>query len=87
MRNQDCISDLCPTNDGESLCSQSCTVGVTGSCPMEYECVAAGSSGVCWPAGGGGGCCSLGGQRTGWAQLVLFAAVVLLVSTRRRRPH
>jgi hypothetical protein len=86
-RNQDCISDLCPSNGGESLCSQSCTPGVTGSCPMDYECIAAGGSGVCWPAGGGGGCCSLGGQRTGWVQLVLFAAVVLLVSTRRRRPH
>jgi hypothetical protein len=88
-RNQDCIGDLCPTLEGESLCSQDCTPGVTGSCPMEYECIGVGGgSGVCWPAGGGGGgCCSLGGQRTGWVQLVLFAAVVLLVSTRRRRPH
>ncbi|HTM20548.1 MAG TPA: hypothetical protein VL172_08580, partial [Kofleriaceae bacterium] len=84
-RNQDCISDLCPTNNGDSFCSQDCTPQVTGTCPDGFECLALGTgAGVCWPQAGGG-CCSTSGQRTGWPQLALFGAVLLLVSTRRRR--
>ncbi len=87
VRNQDCISDLCPAIGDERVCSQECLVGVSDQCPETYECLEAGDTGICWPADqGGGGCCSLGGQRTGWIQLLLFGAVILLVSIRRRRP-
>jgi len=90
-RVQDCISDLCPANGGEAYCSQECIPGVADGCPEGFDCLQAGvGQGFCWPAGGGGGgCCSVegsrGGHRTTWLELGLFAAVMLLVSTRRRR--
>jgi len=61
-----CASNQCASNaDGDKYCVESCDVAAN-SCPDGFGCIAAGSSGVCWPgAGGGDGGCSTGSSRDG----------------------
>ncbi|HUH05231.1 MAG TPA: Ig-like domain-containing protein [Kofleriaceae bacterium] len=84
---QDCISDLCPENGGEKRCSELCNPQLTDQCGMEFDCLPAGNSGVCWPAEGeGGGCCSVGADgRAPWAELALFGLLLGVIVRRRRR--
>ncbi|MDB4958706.1 MAG: hypothetical protein JWO36_6275 [Myxococcales bacterium] len=88
--NQFCTSGICSGTADTQICTQDCIAGVADSCPTDYDCIAtSGTSGICFPAGGGGGgCCSVGGGGSNaiWAHLGLCAAVLALLTRRRRRP-
>ena len=84
--NEYCLSGMCAERDGDSMCSKSCTFGVSDACPDGLECV---EEGFCWDPDAGGGCCAVaGGQgpddRFPLVVLALFAAGVVLL---RRRPR
>ena len=86
-RPMDCLSHLCPSNLGESLCSQECRDGFPNDCPEGFECLSASASPVCWPVTDTAGCCSAGAGSgpTPWQiMLLLLCAGALL---RRRRTH
>ena len=61
-------------------CVAPCDLSAKGACPIGFECLAAGSDGVCWPAPAGG-CCDAGGSADGPALL----GVLLVLVLRRRR--
>ncbi len=84
--NQYCVSNSCIETTEGSYCSEDCIVGATESCPMDFECVAAGNTGACLPLEEDPGCCSVGG-RSGrpWAQFGVGLFVLALVLRRRRR--
>lgn len=73
-----CIGD----STGSKQCVESCDLGVSGACPSDFSCIAAGAGGVCWYAGAAG-CCSAGTDPTG--PVLLGASVFGLVLLRRRR--
>ncbi len=83
--NTDCDSQTCAQGNGGSLCTMTCTIGMTGACPAGFDCITAGSSGACWPTAddGGGGCCEAGGA--GAPTMGLSIAIVGLALRRRRR--
>jgi hypothetical protein len=77
----DCDSGLCASNGGEQECTAGCDPAAS-TCPDGFDCIEAGSAGICWAAEGGGGCrSSRGGAGAGW--LTLLAALALA----RRRRH
>jgi hypothetical protein len=83
---QFCLSGMCLGAEGEDEkhCSQSCIPGVADSCPEKFDCIASGTSGVCWPEQGDEpGCCST--NREVAAQSSLLALGLVLVLRRRRR--
>jgi hypothetical protein len=82
---QFCESNMCVDTSEGSYCSQDCIVGVKDSCPMGFECLAAGSSGACIPVDSGGGCCSVSGSDAVWLHGGLSLFVLGLVMLRRRR--
>ena len=84
---QFCESNLCVQTDSGGYCSQDCIVGAMGTCPKDFECVAAGVSGACLPVDDGGGCCSVGGPDAVWAHagMSLFVLGLLMRGRRRRR--
>jgi hypothetical protein len=86
---QFCVSGICDGTAQDTICTQSCTVGVDSPCPGTLDCVPTGGSastaGVCFPAGGGGGCCSASGRDAVWVQGGLSALVLGFMFRRRRR--
>ncbi len=77
-----CLSGLCAQLDGESLCSQSCTLE-PDNCPTGFECLATGSdgNGACFQPTDGG--CSVGDSRSSkFGGLILLFA---LMAIRRRK--
>ena len=84
----DCVSGLCPTASGESLCSQWCfAASSTPTCPDGFECLGVGGNdGVCWPnqASGDSGCQTGTGRPSGVA-LLLFAIGIVVVRKQRQR--
>jgi len=90
--NEECISGLCVSLPGGSVCTQIC--GRESSCSAGFECVrtADGVNNVCLapttgPAGDDGGCAvSPGGQGPGsLAGLMMLGAALLPLFARRRR--
>jgi hypothetical protein len=81
----ECLSHRC-VDGGESLkrCVDECDVANADSCPDDFTCVAAGSSGVCWftPSSG---CCDVGGRGAGPQGAVLLTLGVGVLLLRRRR--
>ncbi len=77
----DCDSGLCATQGDESQCTDTCDPAAS-TCPDGFECIAAGSGGVCWGSEGGGGCRSSTG---GGLPLALLGVALLAVRRRRRR--
>jgi len=77
-----CLSMQCASG-GETFmhCVASCDTSTPGSCPNNFECLASGASGVCWPSQGGGCCSASGDPRSSG----LLAALVLGGVLRRRR--
>lgn len=86
---QFCVGGRCEDAGGGKSCTQTCFVGVAGTCPENFECVAAGAAGLCFAAAPaeGGGCCSVG-QDTDATLLVnagIGALFLGLVVGRRKR--
>jgi hypothetical protein len=81
--NSECISRNCVKASGEKIghCVEMCDPAVKGGCPNDFECIAAGAGGVCWP-NEGGGCCETGGSPSG--PLALSLGVLVFVLRRRR---
>lgn len=79
----ECLSHHCG-DAGEKLkyCVESCTPSSSNSCPNDFQCIAAGADGVCWPASGG--CCDAGARPHG--SIVLALGVLVVLGRRRRRP-
>ena len=79
---------MCGSGGDAKYCTELCdTAG--GFCPNGFDCLNAGSSGVCWPNGGSkeppaSGGCSTGSGAPG-STLALLLLVGLAVSFRRRR--
>ncbi|MEO7097437.1 MAG: Ig-like domain-containing protein [Polyangiales bacterium] len=79
----ECLSTKCVgSTANDRLCVESCELGTAGVCPNDFECIAGGTSGVCY-YNGSGGCCSAGTEPTG--PILLGASVFGLVLLRRRR--
>jgi MYXO-CTERM domain-containing protein len=50
--NADCASGTCGDGGaGMKYCVEACAIGQSGQCPTGFDCLAAGSNGVCWPNG------------------------------------
>jgi hypothetical protein len=82
---QFCESNICVQTDSGGYCSQDCIIGVADSCPMEFECVAAGTGGACLPKDTGGGCCSASAGHSMWLHAGMSMFVLGFVMRRRRR--
>jgi MYXO-CTERM domain-containing protein len=81
---QFCESEQCVDTSAGMFCSQDCVVGVTDSCPAEFECAGtAGQTGFCVAKGAEEPVCGCATSDTRGA--AMFSAFVLLVLTRRRR--
>lgn len=80
---EECLSTSCG-DGGEPLkhCVATCDLAARGACPLGFDCVPAGSGGVCWPAPSGG-CCDAGRSSPRGA-LTLAGALLVLVLRRRR---
>lgn len=76
--NEDCVSSLCGSIEGESRCTQACDSATP--CPGGFDCL---DDVACWPADGDGGGCSVGGRGSAPGLLLLFAAAVLGMVRRR----
>ncbi|HEX8106750.1 MAG TPA: hypothetical protein VF516_03430, partial [Kofleriaceae bacterium] len=83
---QFCKSGLCTGTAEQQICTQSCILGTTDSCPPSFDCVANGpSTGVCFFSSTGG-CCSVDrGGGVWWLPVGLGLAVLGLVARPRRR--
>ena len=81
--NDQCLSMQC-ASAGETFmhCVAACDTSTPGSCPNNFECLASGSGGVCWPSQGGG-CCSASGDPRG----SLLLGALVLGGVLRRRPR
>lgn len=80
---QYCVSGLCQGTADLQICTQTCVVGSTDSCPTGLDCVAAGpGQGICFPPAEGGGCCSADDRGM---PVVGFGLVVVGLALRRRR--
>ncbi len=85
---RDCVSNLCPNNGGEKLCSELCVPSIADQCEADYDCLqVAVGQGVCWPAGGGdgGGCCSVGDSKAPGPEVLLYGLAIMFLGLRRRR--
>jgi len=78
---EQCLSMQC-ASAGETFmhCVAPCDTTSAGSCPNNFECLASGTGGVCWPSAAGG-CCSASGDPR--ASLLLGALVLAGVLRRR----
>ncbi len=83
--NSDCESQICGTSGSVSACVTTCDPSAS-SCPDGFDCLEAGSSGVCWASssggGSGGGGCNTGGAGGPVTGGLLFGMFLL---ARRRR--
>ncbi|MDQ3337297.1 MAG: MYXO-CTERM sorting domain-containing protein [Myxococcota bacterium] len=80
---QFCTSGICLGEGDDMLCTKTCVPG-TDSCPEEYECIASGASGACFPKEEKPGCGCTAGSGVA-AQSGLLALGFLLVLRRRRK--
>ncbi len=81
---QFCVSGICDGTASKTICTQSCIVGASDSCPAGYDCLMTnGVDGVCFPPDSGGGCCDAGAG--GALANGGLAAIVLGFVVRRRR--
>src|SRR5262249_16379985 len=81
---QFCVSGICQGTATDTICTQSCLVGASDSCPAGYDCVMTdGVDGICFPPASGG-CCDAGpGGAVTHAGLAVIVGG-LLVRRRRR---
>jgi hypothetical protein len=80
----ECLSDNCVMETGgQGYCVEACDLQ-PGSCPSGFDCIAAGSAGVCFP-GPDAGCCDTGVRGTNPAGPVLLALGLGVLVLRRRR--
>lgn len=81
----ECLSDNCVMDTtGAGYCVESCDLS-PGSCPSGFDCIPAGTGGVCFP-GPDAGCCDTGVRGTNPAGPMLLAlGLGVLVFRRRRR--
>ncbi|MBA2539526.1 MAG: Ig-like domain-containing protein [Deltaproteobacteria bacterium] len=81
---RECDSDSCVMDStGAGFCVEACDLS-PGSCPSGFDCVAAGSAGVCFP-GPDAGCCDTGVRGTNPAGPLLLAFGLGALMLRRRR--
>ncbi len=83
---QFCLSGICAGTSAGEKCTQECIVGVTDSCPADYDCLESSpGKGICWPAGAAEdpGCCSA--SNTAAAQSAFIAVALAFLLRRRRR--
>ena len=61
---QFCEMGTCDGTATQQICTHSCSVSITDSCPMGYSCTStgAGDSGICFPTQPSAGCCSVGDE-------------------------
>jgi hypothetical protein len=82
--NTGCASGQCGSDGaGHRYCVEPCAPATAGSCPSNFDCLASGATGVCWPAannGGGGGCAT-----DAPAGPLLFGLGLAALILRRRR--
>jgi hypothetical protein len=84
---QFCTSGVCDGPANGAICTTTCIVGTTDSCPAMYDCVQkSGTSGICYPTQSGGGCCQANGIDAALTHFGLGALVLGIVIRRRRRP-
>jgi hypothetical protein len=82
---QFCESGICQGTADQLICTQTCIVSSSGSCPEGYDCVqTSGTDGICFPPAEGGGCCSVGGGGALGLQCGLACLVLGFVLRRRR---
>ena len=82
---QFCKSGLCTGTASEQICTQSCVLGSTDSCPSGLDCVMeTATTGVCFFQDTGG-CCSVDHGGSGWWVHAAISALVLGFMVRRRR--
>lgn len=85
-----CNSGMCAGTATEQICTQSCIVGSTDSCPADAGLICveqAAGRGICFFKPEDGGCCSVGQSSTSWIPGVLGSLVFgfLVLRPRRRR--
>ncbi len=95
--NRECFSGLCPEKGGNQVCSEFCNPADKFSCPLEFECIAVDTTGVCWPIGledaEDAGCCQVSNaSRTSHVPpvsgvLLAWMVVALLKRRRYRTPR
>ena len=79
--NAECTSSLCADNGTNQYCVIPCDLNNDTSCPSGYQCVNAGTMGVCFPGGDGGGCSTSGGSAPAFLGLGTLVAIII----RRRK--
>ena len=82
--NGDCATSSCASDGTDKRCVQACDP-TNNTCPDGFDCLAAGTGGVCWQSGGGsggGGGCDTGGGGAG--TLVFGLGFAALLFARRR---
>ncbi len=82
---QFCSNDLeCTGTATDTICTHDCDLTIADSCPVDYQCIPSGGSGVCFfpEKASGGGCCS---ADTGLAGPGCLAFVTFVAIGRRRR--
>ena len=81
----ECVSDNCVMSSaGGSVCVEACDLS-PGSCPSDFECVAAGdNAGVCFPVPQAG-CCDTRGRGNPAGPMLLALGLGVIVFRRRRR--
>jgi MYXO-CTERM domain-containing protein len=80
----ECLSDNCVMDTGGAgYCVEACDLSA-GSCPSGFDCIAAGTGGVCFP-GPDAGCCDTGVRGTSPMGPVLLALGLGALVLRRRR--
>ena len=88
---QFCTSGECSPTTTDQKCTQDCTVGIAGSCPVGYDCIMDnGIDGFCYPSAKSTdtGCCRVDGSDAPgalWLHGGIAALVLGLVMRRRRR--
>ncbi len=82
---QFCTTNLeCQGTATSQICTHDCDPTIMDSCPMGYECIASGTSGVCFTAQpAGGGCCSVGSE--GLPAVAMGLGTLGLLLRRRKR--
>ncbi len=83
---QFCTANLtCQGTATSEICTHDCDPTIMDSCPMGYECIASGTSGVCFTQQpDGGGCCNTGGAGGGLPAVVLGLGTLGLLFGRKR---
>ena len=82
-KNEECKSGQCGMDGtGNGYCVENCNPEMNG-CPGNFDCIASGTSGVCWPGSGDGGGCTTSSDSGGVAFLAMGLGALLI--TRRRK--